>query len=166
MLRERHLECIIGMDTVRAVGAASSGQSADIIINVDSSVAQQGARPRQDHNIIISEGEAKLASMLADLQDVFSTTGNMHWGDATDARLLSDALGIGFFVFADQLQDEGRCCLYSMNQLRGDFQFFVNIWWDEPMHFRAAGFQSTPGSTIHRCYAQSEVPEMLQTQFN
>ena len=99
------------MDTVRAVGADPNGSPADIIISVDSSVPEQGARPRQDHNIPISDGEAKLAILLGLLQDVFSTTGNMHWGDATDARLLSDALGIGFFIFADTLQDKRRCCL-------------------------------------------------------
>ena len=166
LLQESHLACIIGMDTVRAVGADPNGSPADIIISVDSSVPEQGARPRQDHNIPISDGEAKLATLLGLLTDVFSTTGNTHWGDATDARLLSDALGIGFFIFADKLQDKRRCCLYSMNQLRGDFPFFINIWWDEPVHFRAAAFQTAPDAAFDRCYAQSEVPEFLQDQFN
>ena len=53
-----------------------------------------------------------------------------------------------------------------MNQLRGDFPFFFNIWWDEPVHFRAAALQSAPDAAFDRCYAQSEVTQFLQDQFN
>ena len=53
-----------------------------------------------------------------------------------------------------------------MNQLRGAFPFLLNIWWEEPVHFRAAAFQSTPDAAFDRCYAQSEVLEFLQDQFN
>ena len=52
-------------------------------------------------------GEVQLPILLGELQEVFATTGDVHWGDATDARLLCDALDLGFFMFADDLQARG-----------------------------------------------------------
>ena len=141
LLRRSGLESLLAMDTVRAVGADPAGSATDIIINADSSVAEPGARARQDHNIRLADCEVKLALFLGELQDIFATTGNMHWGDATDARLLSEALNIGIFMFADRLQDQGRCCLCSLNQLRADFPFFINLWWQEPVHFWASNLK-------------------------
>ena len=166
LLRRSGLESLLAMDTVRAVGADPAGSATDIIINADSSVAEPGARARQDHNIRLADGEVKLALFLGELQDIFATTGNMHWGDATDARLLSEALNIGIFMFADRLQDQGRCCLCSLNQLRGDFPFFINLWWLEPVHFRAADIRLTPDSQFHKCYSKTDVPDFLQAQYN
>ena len=168
LLRGNHLACLLPMDTVRAVGAdpnPSAGPD-DLIINADSSIAERGARGREEHNFSIAHGQVHLATLLGDLQTVFATTGNTHWGDATDARLLSDALDVGFLMFADELQNRRRCCLYSLNQLRGDFPFFVNLWWQEPVHFRAADFRSVADTDFLRCFARPEVPAFLQAQYN
>ena len=127
LLRRSGLACIIDKDTVRAVGADPMGGPHDIVIIADQTIAEPGARERDERNIPVPNGVIKLATLLADLQDVFATTGNVHWGDATDARLLSDALNVGFFMFTNRLQNNGRCCLYSMDQLRGDFPFFINL---------------------------------------
>ena len=96
----------------------------------------------------------------------FATTGNVHWDDATDARLLCDALDIGFFMFADRLQAAGTRCLCPLDLLRGDFPFFINLCWNEPVHFRAAEFRNTNGNDFRMCYAQAEIPDFLRAQYN
>ena len=53
-----------------------------------------------------------------------------------------------------------------MNQLRGNFPFFVNLWWQEPVHFRAADFRSGADQEFQTCYARPEVPEFLQAQYS
>ena len=69
-------------------------------------------------------------------------------------------------MFADRLQGEGANCLCALDLLRGDFPFFINLWWEEPVHFRAAEFQHAEAVGFHMCYAQQEVPEFLRVQYN
>ena len=166
LLQRNHFGEIIGHDTVRALGADPSGDPSDIVLSVDHTIAEADAGPRQDRTIHIRLGHVHLATLLDDLQNVFATMGDVHWGDATDARLLCDALDVGFFMFADRLQAAGTRCLCALDLLRGDFPFFINLLWDEPVHFRAAEFRGAETEAFQMCYAQTEVPEFLRAQYN
>ena len=69
-------------------------------------------------------------------------------------------------MFADRLQAAGARCIYALDLLRGDFPFFVTLWWDEPVHFRAAEFRTAETEDFQMCYAQADVPEFLRAQYN
>lgn len=166
LLRRNQFGPILGADTVRALGADPAGGLSDIILSIDCTVAEPGAGERADHVVHVTDGEVHQPILLGELQELFATTGNVHWGDATDARLLCDALDLGLFMFADKLQANGTHCLCALDLLRGDFPFFINLWWNEPVHFRAAEFQDTGATDFRMCYAQQEVPHLLRTQYN
>ena len=166
LLLRNNFGSILEADAVRALGADPEGGPSDIILSIDHSVAEPGAGDRADRLIHMTDGEVHLPLLLGDLQAVFATTGNVHWGDTTDAQLLCDALNLGFFMFADRLQGEGANCLCALDLLRGDFPFFINLWWEEPVHFRAAELQHAEAIGFQMCYAQQEVPEFLRAQYN
>ena len=166
LLHRRNVGPIVDADTVRALGADPEGGPSDIILTVDHSVAERGAGDRAARKVHVREGEVHLPALLGDLEDVFATTGNVHWGDTTDARLLCDALDLGFFMFADRLQRQGANCLCALDLLRGDFPFFINLWWDGSVHFRAAEFQVDEAVAFCMCYAKEEIPEFLRAQYN
>ena len=68
-------------------------------------------------------------------------------------------------MFADRLQAGGARCLCSLDLLRGNFPFFINLSWDEPVHFRAAEFRDAQGNAFRICYAETEIPDFLRTQY-
>ena len=166
MLQENGFSEILGCDTVRALSADPDGEDGDIVLTVDDTIPVAGAGPREDRQVYVKRGEVGLATLLGDLQKVFATTGNVHWGDSTDARLLCDALNIGLFMFADQLQAGGARCLCALDLLRGDFPYFINLSWDEPVHFRAAEFREAQGDAFHICYATADIPDFPRDQYN
>ena len=166
LLHRNKFGSILEADTIRALGADPEGGPSDIILSIDHSVAEPDAGDRAERFVRVKDGAVHLPALLGDLQEVFATTGNVHWGDTTDARLLCDALDLGFFMFADQLQGQGANCLCALDLLRGDFPFFINLWWDGSVHFRAAEFQVDEAVAFCMCYAKEEIPEFLRAQYN
>jgi hypothetical protein len=100
------------------------------------------------------------------LQNVFRTLGNTHWGDITDARMLAEVLDVGFCIFADQLQFKGSRCLVSLDGLRGNYAYFLAIWWDEPNHFRSLELQCNKDDTCSTCWSATELPTRIVEQYN
>ena len=97
---------------------------------------------------------------------MFRTLGNTHWGDVTDARMLAEALDVGFCIFADKLQFTATRCLVSLDGLRGDYAYFLALWWDEPTHFRACEMQFTQDDTFSACWSTTELPPRIVEQYN
>jgi hypothetical protein len=86
LLREYNLEILIGCDTVRAVSDNPNGDVGDIFIIIDKSDARVGGNTSQQLQTPIAQGRAFLMALRVELQNVFRTLGNTHWGDYTDAR--------------------------------------------------------------------------------
>ena len=128
--------------------------------------AQFEGDSRQERRIHVPQGHASLIVLRQALQEVFRTLGDTHWGDVTDARLLSEALDIGFCIFADRVQFGGTRCFVSLDGLRGDYAYFLAIWWDEPTHFRALDVQCTADDTFTTCWSAAELPTRIVEQYN
>ena len=109
-----------------------------------------------------------VCTLRNDLQNIFRTLGNTHWADSTDASLLSQALDIGFLIFADRLQANGQRCLGYLNLDRGEanFPYFLALWWSEPIHFRSLEMQATAADPFRSCWNVSEIPAVLRDQYN
>ena len=159
MLRANGMQSIIGCDTVRAVSAVQDEHSDDIILIIDKSDARRQGQGRKEHRV-------HLHTLRSDLQDVFRTEGNTHWGDTTDARLLTEALDTGFCMFADRLELNGNLGLVSLDLLRGDFPYFIPIWWSQPSHFRALEIRFSPTEPFQVCWSQPSLPASLVEQYN
>jgi len=166
LLWQNDLDCLIGYDTVRAVSDDPRGDPGDILIFADKTPADPTEGQRQEFIIPIQQGRAFLTGLQADLQQVFRTPGNTHWGDSTDASLLAQALNVGFFIFADRLQRQNQACLCSLTLERGNFPYFLAIWWDEPIHFRSFEVKHPNTNALQSCWAASEVPPFFREQYN
>ena len=166
ILEECGLSCIMGYDTVRAVSDDPNGNEGDILLIVDLSDAHSAGQARQERQIRITQGLAYLNLLRQELQTVFQTCGNTHWADATDARMLAEALGIGFCTFADSLQGNTTRRIVSLDGSRGDYAYFLPIWWNEPTHFRAMEIQCTQSDTFRACWSADELPQTLIDLYN
>jgi hypothetical protein len=166
MLRSSGLSCIIGCDTVTAVSDDPQGDVGDIIISLEKSDARIQGQGRQEYRIRVPQGQHCLKELERKLQNVFRTLGNTHWGDITDARMLAEVLDVGFCIFADQLQYEGSRCLVSLDGLRGNYKYFLAIWWDEPNHFRSLKLQCDKDDTCSTCWSATELPARIKEQYN
>ena len=166
MLESSGLSCILGCDTVRAVSDDPHGDIGDIILILDKSDTHSQGQSRQEHRVRVPQGHTFLNVLRQNLQDVFRTLGNTHWGDVTDARMLAEALDIGFCIFADRLQFNGTRCLVSLDGLRGDYAYFLAMWWDEPTHFRSLEIQCTQDDTFSTCWSTTELPRRIVEQYN
>ena len=166
MLESSGLSCIIGCDTVRAVSDDPHGDIGDIILILDKSDVRIQGQGRQEHRVRVPQGHNCLKVLEGKLQNVFRTLGNTHWGDVTDARMLAEALDVGFCIFADRLQFNRTRCLVSLDGLRGDYAYFLAIWWDEPTHFRSLEIQCTQDDTCSTCWSATELPTRIVEQYN
>ena len=112
------------------------------------------------------QGHASLNILRQELQKVFRTLGNVHWGDVTDARMLSEALDVGFCIFPDNVQANGSRCLVSMDGDRGNFKYFIAIWWKDSTHFRSMEIQCTPNDVFRTCWSANELPQAIVDLYN
>ena len=59
--------------------------------------------------------------------------------------------GSAVAIYVCQL-DGGRECLYNMGCDRGDYPFWVSLWWQEPFHFRLAELRPNGSAERHSCF--------------
>ena len=165
LLRSSGLSCIVGCDTVIAVSEDPHGDQGDMILLGFSDARIEG-QGRREHRVRVTQGNTFLNVLRHKILDVFRTLGNTHWGDVTDARMLAEALDVGFCIFADKLQFTATRCLVSLDGLRGDYAYFLALWWDEPTHFRACEMQFTQDDTFSACWSTTELPPRIVEQYN
>ena len=119
------------------------------------------------HDVVrIPNGDVLYEQLLESLLSEFSKCGNIHWADSTDLKTLSEHLQIGVLLFADNLQDEGRKCLASLDQCRGDFPYFVSIWWQDPVHFRMAKLKFHVDDSLKCVWPSTALPPVLRDHYN
>ena len=85
MLRRSGLSCIDGCDTVIAVSQDPNGELGDIVLVLGHSDARIEGHGRREHRVRVTQGNALLTVLNKDVQDVFRTLGDTHWGDVTGA---------------------------------------------------------------------------------
>ena len=166
LLREYNLDILIGCDTVRAVSDNPNGDVGDIFIIIDKSDARVGGNTSQQLQTPIAQGRAFLMALRVELQNVFRTLGNTHWGDSTDARLLTDALDVGFFLFADQLQGNSTQCLVAFDLSRTDFPLFLALWWNNHTHFRSLEIETSSNTSFRSCWSRGQAPQILLDDYH
>ena len=166
LLRDHNLEVLIGCDAVRAVSDNPNGDVGDIFIIIDKSDARVGGNTSQQLQTPIAQGRAFLIALRVELQVVFRTLGNTHWGDSTDARLLTDALDVGFFLFADELQGNRTQCLVALDLSRTDFPYFLALWWNNHSHFRSLEIKTSSDTPFRACWPRFQAPQTLLDEYH
>ena len=166
LLRDHNFEILIGCDTVRAVSDNPNGDIGDIFVIIDKSDARVGGNTSQQLQTPIPQGRAFLIALRSALQDVFRTLGNTHWGDSTDARLLTDALDVGFFLFADLLQGNSTQCLVALDLSRADFPYFLALWWNNHSHFRSLEIKTSSDTPFRSCWPRFQAPQTLLDDYH
>lgn len=121
---------------------------------------------RQELVLNIPQGMTRLDGITRALQAELRIAGNHHWGDVSDLQALSRQLNLGMLVFVDRLQDGGKQCLCSVDQARGDYPFFVAIWWDDPEHFRLCQLSTGPGAEFTSAWPVQSVPIALAQHYD
>ena len=86
----------------------------------------------------------------------------MHWATLTDIGLLAQALDIGFLVFADQLESGGRECLVRLGESQRARPYYVALWYQDSVHFRAAELQLGTTCLYTRSWSRCSLPVELQ----
>ena len=166
LLHASQLSCIIGCETVQAVGTHLHGDPGDIIISMRRANANPGGGEPEELLTLVPQGETHIATLRSHLQDVFRTVGNMHCGDATDAALLVQALDVGIFIFADKLQRNNESCLCALALRNGKYPFYISIWWNEPSHFRSFRMRTDQSKRFPSVWTAAEIPVFLREQYD
>ena len=161
LLAQSHLSVLTGYESCVFVSDSPDGDVGDVVVKLEST-PHQGSRI--EDAIPITQGLAHLRTMLAKLQAEYHRCGNHHWGDVNDLKALSDSLDLGVCTFCDRLQARGF--LYNNCFDRGDFPFFVALWWFEPTHFRMAELSMNAQDTFRSFWSVEDLPAALRTHYD
>ena len=121
---------------------------------------------RREAVVDIPGGMSLLNGLAQAVQQQLRVVGNHHWGDVSDLQALSRHLRLGMLVFVDRLQGGGTQCLCTVDQMRGDFPFFIAIWWDDPQHFRLCQLSVGPGFEFRSSWPVHEIPAALAAHYD
>ena len=124
--------------SVRAVGPNPDGKEGDCIIVLEVTDPTRGSGTSVDKHIHVEDGVSRLAGLQATLAETFAMPGNMHWGTVADLQALVEKLNVGVLMFTEHLQCGGRRCLANLDYARGDFPYFICMWYDDRKRFRLA----------------------------
>ena len=161
LLADSHLSVLTGYESCVFVSASPDGDVGDVLIKL-ASTPHEG--PRMEDVVPVAQGTAHLRAMRAKLQAEYHRCGNSHWGDVNDLKALSDILDLGVCTFCDRSQARGF--LYNNCLDRGNFPFFVALWWLEPTHFRMAELRMNAQDTFRSFWAIGDMPEALRTHYD
>ena len=92
--------------------------------------------------------------------------GNTHWADNGDLKALSEKLGVGILLLANNLQNNNTQCLVSLDQRKGNFPFFASIWWNDPVHFRVAELSFDSGASFSCFWQPVQIPDNLRHHYD
>ena len=99
------------------------------------------------------------------MKEEFEVSGNHHWGTVTDCAAISEKFDIGILIFADNLQNEGTQCLVNVDAMRGDYAYFIALWWDDPVHFRLAQYRECESMPWRSFWSASDMPQSLRAHY-
>ena len=140
------------------VSAFQPEQTGDAHVRLDVTVARPGGA-RHDPIVLVPSGCRGLQQLRDELTRIHSWAGNYHWGDQTDVERLSDALDVGILLFRNTLPPRTATCLYNIGSQRENFPHWIALWWEDPVHFRAAQLLGDV------CWSANEVPQTLRDQY-
>ena len=170
MLRNYGFSDLIGVNSEVAAGPDVAGGPEDmsVCVEVEREIVLPGhaGDTRKEMVISVSKGLSRLADMMVDLEAQFRWCGNHHWGDISDVVSLSKNLQIGMLLFVDKLQAAGSQCLCTLDEYRGDFKFFIVVWWDDPIHFRLGQLKLRHAWTFDSHWAAQYLPAPLVAHYN
>ena len=164
-------ESLIGCESVLAFGYDGTENHADATMRVARTEARHGAGSRREEIVHVPNGFCSLMTLREHVKSELLKTGDSHWGDQRDVKNLSEALDVGILMFCDQLQDEGRQCLYNIGSKRDNFAYWIALWWLEPIHFRCAHLafttpsQVSPGVDYTCFWSDAELPTALRQHY-
>ena len=168
LLRVNGFGPLVGCDGVRAVGANPSlaADSGDLAVAITRSSAEAGAAASAEIIVSIAQGQSLLVALKHAVREEFETCGNHHWGTVTDCRALSEYFDVGVLIFADNLQHRGAQCLVNVDAVRGDYAYFIALWWDDPVHFRLAQYREGEGAPWRSFWSANDLPPSLRAHYN
>ena len=159
---------LVGCDAVRAVGPNPSpnAESGDIIVALTRTIARPNGGSSDEMYLPVIQGESLLVALRLAVQEELRVCGDHHWGTVLDCAAISDQLDIGLLIFADKLQCNGSQCLVNVDAVRGDFSYYLALWWDEPTHFRLAQYREARSRPWCSFWAADELPSSLRTHYD
>ena len=166
LLRAYGFGVLVQCDSVRAIGPDPHGDSGDLIVVFTRSDARPGGASSCECFFPIPQGRTMMAALRGALQDELRVCGNHHWGTVTDLRAMSEAFNVGVLIFADNLQRAGTRCLVNVDALRGDFPYYIAIWWNDPVHFRLAQYRGSASLPFRSFWETSALPPELRAHYD
>ena len=168
LLRAHGFRQLVGCDAVRAVGAdhSSDADSGDLAVAFTRSSAEAGAAASDEIIVSIAQGQSLLVALRHAVQEEFEKCGNHHWGTVTDCRALSEYFDVGMLIFANSLLHSGTQCLVNVDALRGDYAYYIALWWDDPVHFRLAQYREGEGAPWRSFWSVNDLPPSLRAHYN
>ena len=151
-------------DSVLAVEEQENG---DVKVRVKITEAYEGGALREE-TVQVYDGRERFLHLRKELQAQLRMTGNVHWGDVTDVKALSDALDVGILLFCNRLQDSGRTCLYNTGSEKHAFPYWIGLYYEDGRHFRVAELSDVMGSPGEgfTCFWTGEVlPPVLYHEY-
>jgi len=128
--------------------------------------AEKGGGGSEHLPICVEDGVSRVRALREDLRLIFSRPGNAHWGDMSDLKILCEHLDLGALVFADRLIGRGAECVHGLNVSRGDFAFFVSVWWSNEIHFRVGEMRCDLKETGDFHWRRDALPDDLVRLYN
>ena len=116
----------------------------------------------------VPNGVSSLRALRVAVGNFFRQPGHVHWGTATDLRMLAVALDIGFIVFSSAPQDGavGRRWIYGLNCDRGDFPLWMVLYNRGNVHFQLAALMCHVRRLRHSVFRTAELPETVVQHYN
>ena len=159
---------LVGCDAVRAMGPNPhpNADGDDIVIALTRSSAHAGAAASEEILLPIPQGASYFAALKASLREEFKVSGNHHWGTVTDCAAISEKLDVGMLIFVDNLQNGGRQCLVNVDAIRGNYAYYIALWWDDPRHFRLAQYRESDSLPWRSFWRAEDMPQSLRAHYD
>ena len=118
-----------------------------------------------EHVSIIDDGIAKLSSLKDRLRSILATCGNTHWATPMDVVFLGEACSLGFVIFGNRKQGNGRW-LYGFNPRRGDFPYWLSLYCISNIHFKVLQLSHMETRTARSHWAIESLPAAIRRQYD
>ena len=161
VLAQQGWSFLTSVETVEAVGAVGEGAP-----DADDHLVVTYRREGRLEVRRVEHGETLLASLRAEVREIFATPGNTHWGNATDVVLLAEALGVGLIVFSAAAQGLDNRSIYGVSAVRGDYPFWLLLHCSHNVHYQLAAATSEAGGTSASAFRVRDLPEAIVAHYN
>ena len=102
LLHSTGFGCLYNCESVLAFEEQLNG---DAKVRLSFSEAHRGGTHREE-TITVEDGRECFFHLRSQLQAELRKSGNIHWGDISDVKALSDTLDVGIFIFCERLQNK------------------------------------------------------------